>query len=97
MLNLRTLAAAQVGKAPGFVSSVLKIVGTEVQQETTELCMDAMGHNALGWIDSAPEAMPEHERSVASQFNYLRAATIYGGSNEIQKNIIAKQMLRLPA
>jgi len=97
MLNLRTLAAAQVGRAPGFESSVLKIVGTEVQQETTELCMDAMGHDAMGWLDSPPEAMPEHERSVASQFNYLRAATIYGGSNEIQKNIIAKQMLRLPS
>ena len=46
---------------------------------------------------TAPEAaLPEHERWVASQFNYLRAATIYGGSNEIQKNIIAKQILRLP-
>jgi alkylation response protein AidB-like acyl-CoA dehydrogenase len=97
MLNYRTLAAAQVGRAPGFESSVLKIVGTEVQQETTELCMDAMGHNALGWIDSPPEALPESQRAVASQFNYLRAATIYGGSNEIQKNIIAKQMLRLPS
>ena len=95
MLNYRTLAAAQVGRAPGFESSILKIVGTEVQQETTELCMDAMGHNALGWLDSPPEALPESQRAVASQFNYLRAATIYGGSNEIQKNIIAKQMLRL--
>jgi alkylation response protein AidB-like acyl-CoA dehydrogenase len=97
MLNLRTLAAAQVGHAPGFESSVLKIVGTEVQQEATELCMDAMGHNALGWLDSPAEALPEYQNAVASQFNYLRAATIYGGSNEIQKNIIAKQMLRLPA
>ena len=95
MLNYRTLAAAQVGRAPGFESSILKIVGTEVQQETTELCMDAMGHNALGWLDSPPEALPESQRAMASQFNYLRAATIYGGSNEIQKNIIAKQMLRL--
>ena len=37
-----------------------------------------------------------HERDIASQFNYNRAATIYGGSNEIQKNIIAKQILGLP-
>ncbi len=36
------------------------------------------------------------ERAVASQFNYLRAASIYGGSNEIQRNIISKQILRLP-
>jgi alkylation response protein AidB-like acyl-CoA dehydrogenase len=97
MLNLRTLAAAQLGHAPGAESSVLKIVGTEMQQQVTELCMDAMGHNAAGWLDSPEEALPSHQQAVASQFNYLRAATIYGGSNEIQKNIIAKHVLRLPS
>jgi len=55
-----------------------------------------MGHDALGWLDSPPEALPEREQAVASEFNYLRAATIYGGSNEIQRNIVAKQILRLP-
>ena len=70
-------------------------MGTELEQEVTELCMDAMGHSAMGWFDSG-EALPEHERWVASQFNYLRAATIYGGSNEIQRNIIAKRILSLP-
>jgi len=97
MLNLRTLSAAQLGHAPGAESSVLKIVGTEMQQQTTELCMDAMGQNAAGWLDSPEEALPSHQQAIASQFNYLRAATIYGGSNEIQKNIIAKHMLRLPS
>lgn len=96
MVNYRNLAAAQLGRAPGPESSILKIVGTETQQEVTELTMDAMGHNALGWLDSPIEALPENERSVASEFNYLRAATIYGGSNEIQKNIISKAILRLP-
>jgi alkylation response protein AidB-like acyl-CoA dehydrogenase len=96
IVQLRTLAAAQLGRAPGPESSILKLVGTEVQQEATELCMDAMGHAAIGWLDSPPEALPEREHDVASQFNYLRAATIYGGSNEIQRNIIAKQILRLP-
>ena len=91
ILNLRQLAAAQLGHAPGAESSVLKIVGTELQQETDELCMDAMGHNAGGRLPE--EAMPPNQQSLASQFNYNRAATIYGGSNEIQKNIIAKQML----
>ena len=97
MMNLKMLAAAQLGHAPGAESSVLKIVGTEMQQEAYELCMDAMGHNALGWLDSPEEALPSNQQSIASQFNYLRAATIYGGSNEIQKNIIAKHMLRLPS
>lgn len=96
IMQLQQLSAAQLGHAPGAESSVLKIVGTEMQQESSELCMDAMGHNALGWLDSPEEALPSHQQSVASQFNYLRAATIYGGSNEIQKNIIAKAMLRLP-
>ena len=96
LLQLRTLAAAQVGRAPGPESSILKLVGTEIQQESTELCMDAMGHDALGWLDSPDEALPAIEQGVASSFNYLRAATIYGGSNEIQRNIIAKQILRLP-
>ena len=96
ILNLRQLSAAQLGHAPGAESSVLKIVGTEMQQETQELCMDAMGHNAMGWLDSPAEALPSYQQAVASQFNYGRAATIYGGSNEIQKNIISKQMLRLP-
>ena len=95
--NYRNLASAQVGRAPGAESSILKIVGTETQQEFTELAMDAMGHNALGWLDSPIEALPEHENSVASEFNYLRANTIYGGSNEIQKNIISKAILRLPS
>jgi alkylation response protein AidB-like acyl-CoA dehydrogenase len=96
LANLRMLAAAQLGRAPGAESSILKIVGTELHQQLTELAMDAMGHDAMGWFDSPGEALPEGERWVASQFNYLRANTIYGGSNEIQKNIIAKQILGLP-
>jgi len=97
IFDLRALAAAQLGHAPGAESSVLKIVGTELQQEVAELIMDAMGHNAMGWLDSPEEALPIHQQAIASQFNYLRAASIYGGSNEIQKNIIAKHLLRLPS
>jgi len=96
LLQLRQLSAAQLGHAPGAESSVLKIVGTEMQQETMELAMDAMGHNAMGWLDSPEDALPSYQQAIASQFNYLRAATIYGGSNEVQKNIISKAMLRLP-
>ena len=94
--NLRTLADAQVGHAPGAESSILKIVGTELYQEITELAMDALGHNALGWTDSPSDALPTYQQWIASEFNYLRATTIYGGSNEIQKNIISKAILGLP-
>jgi alkylation response protein AidB-like acyl-CoA dehydrogenase len=96
MANLRTLAAAQLGHAPGAESSILKIVGTELQQEVTELAMDALGQGAMGWFDVPTEVLPEYQQWIHSQFNYLRASTIYGGSNEIQKNIIAKHILQLP-
>jgi len=92
----RSLADAQLGRAPGPESSILKIIGTETYQEVTELAMDALGPAAMGWSDAPPEAMRPHELDVAAQFNYNRAATIYGGSNEIQKNIIAKRILGLP-
>ncbi len=97
MANMRTLAAAELGHAPGAESSILKLVGTEIYQEITELAMDALGYDALGWLDSPPEALPRHARFVASQFNYLRATTIYGGSNEIQRDVIAKRILGLPS
>ena len=97
MANLRTLAAAELGHAPGAESSILKLVGTEIFQEITELTMDALGHNSMGWLDSDETALPERERYVASQFNYLRATTIYGGSNEVQRNVISKQILGLPS
>jgi len=96
MANYRTLAAAQLGRAPGPESSILKLIGSELQQFAFEHMMDAMGHDALGWFDSDGGALPKHEQWVASQYNYLRATTIYGGSNEIQRNIIAKMILQLP-
>lgn len=96
MANLRTLAAAQLGEAPGPESSILKIVGTEVTQEATELAMDALGAGAQGWFDAPEGTILESSRQLQSTFNYLRAATIYGGSNEIQKNIISKHILGLP-
>ncbi len=97
MANLRTLAAAQLGHAPGPESSILKLAGTELLQEVTELAMDSLGHAAQGWLGAPDEALRPFERSVASEFNYLRASTIYGGSNEVQKNIIAKHILQLPS
>ena len=67
----------------------------EIQQECFELMMDLMGHHSLNWFNPAG-TIPPREESVASEHNYLRAATIYAGSNEIQKNIIAKMVLGLP-
>jgi alkylation response protein AidB-like acyl-CoA dehydrogenase len=92
--NYRAIAGAQMGRAPGPEASFLKIRGSEIFQQTAELAMELMGMNALTWFNE-PEVVPPSEQWVPSAFNYLRATTIYGGSNEIQRNIIAKLVLGL--
>jgi alkylation response protein AidB-like acyl-CoA dehydrogenase len=94
MTNYRSLAGAQLGHAPGPESSILKIRGAELVQQAYELAMEIMGHSALAWFPEEGVVDPI-EAGVASAFCYLRATTIYGGSNEIQKNIIAKHLLGL--
>ena len=101
--ELRTLAAIAVGKAPGPESSILKISGTVVQQMLDELFLEAAGYYALPYVPDQYgfdfpeiERMP-HDSQRKSSLRYFnnRKATIYGGSNEIQKNIIAKHVLGL--
>ena len=58
--------------------------------------MEMMGHNSLSWFNEEG-VVPALEQWVAPAFNYNRATTIYGGSNEIQRNIIAKHILGLPS
>ena len=101
--ELRTLAAVTVGKAPGPESSLLKIRGTEIQQRLDELFMEAAGYFSLPYVpnqytlDSDPEDHVGFGGDSVSSLIYFnnRKASIYGGSNEIQKNIIAKHVLGL--
>jgi len=95
MANYRTLSGAQLGRAPGPESSILKIRGSEIYQQCFELAMEIMGQDAMEWFNE-PGSVPPLEQWVPPVFNYNRATTIYGGSNEIQKNIIAKHLLGLP-
>ena len=101
--ELRTLAAVQSGKAPGPESSILKIKGTEVQQAIDTLYVEAAGYYALPFVPGQyamdtdlADWVGEGAETQASlkYFNY-RKASIYGGSNEIQKNIVAKHVLGL--
>ncbi len=94
MANYRALAGAQLGHAPGPESSILKIRGSEILQQSYELAMEVMGQRSLTWFNE-PGVVDPLEQSVGPAFNYLRASTIYGGSNEIQKNVIAKLILGL--
>jgi alkylation response protein AidB-like acyl-CoA dehydrogenase len=94
MTNYRAMAGAQHGRAPGPESSILKIRGSEILQQCFELMMELMGWNSLSWWNE-PGVVPDSQQFAAQMFNYNRATTIYGGSNEIQRNIIAKLILGL--
>ncbi|MGA3800380.1 acyl-CoA dehydrogenase family protein [Pseudomonas fluorescens] len=101
MSNLRTLAATQNGDVPGAESSFLKIRGTEIRQAITYLISKAVGPYALPFIEDelgyGSEPLLYTDYSSAATYQYLdaRKASIYGGANEIQKNIIAKMILEL--
>ncbi|PRQ06615.1 acyl-CoA dehydrogenase family protein [Enhygromyxa salina] len=92
----RALSEQLKGRHPGPETSILKIVGTDLIQRVGELCMELMGHDALAWLPE-PGVVPANEAWVGPSFCYDRAATIYAGSNEIQRNIIAKHILQLPS
>jgi alkylation response protein AidB-like acyl-CoA dehydrogenase len=95
--ELRTLATQAAGGFPGPESSLLKIKGTELQQATQEMLMEiAAYYQGVLPTDLDPNALG-HEFAVDARKAYMygRAATIYGGSNEVQKNIIAKYVLGL--
>lgn len=95
--ELRTLATMAAGGFPGPESSLLKIKGTELQQATQELRMElAAYYQGVLPTDMDPSVLGHEFGSDARRaFMYGRAATIYGGSNEVQKNIISKYVLGL--
>lgn len=96
--ELRTLAEVENGKAPGPESSILKIKGTEIQQRLTELAIEASGYYAMPFPElvggqNEPSIGPEYARDATANYLSTRVATIYGGSSEIQRNIVAKAVL----
>jgi len=100
--NLRVIAAVAGGGVPGAESSMLKIRGTEIRQEISSLARRAMGPYAQPFIEAAlhegydePPVGPAEAAPLASQYFNNRKLSIFGGSNEIQKNIISKMILGL--
>ncbi|MEJ8838294.1 acyl-CoA dehydrogenase family protein [Ramlibacter sp. AN1133] len=100
--NLRVIAAVAGGGVPGAESSMLKIRGTEIRQELNSLTRRAMGPYALPVIDEALDegyegepVGPAEASFAALQYFNNRKLSIFGGSNEIQKNIISKMILGL--
>lgn len=100
--ELRALSRRAAGKEPGTEANILKIRGTEVQQRLTELHLEAVGAYANPYI---PEALrdgwneepvgPDYAAGAAPRYFNWRKASIYGGTNEIQKGILAKFVLGL--
>ena len=102
MIELQVLSDLSKGRNPGAVSSAMKIRGSETLQK-----LDQLGVEALAWYASPfepearqlghnePTVAPEWGTTAMPLFLNNRAATIYAGSNEIQRNIIAKALLAL--
>lgn len=106
--EFRAMADAERGGSPGVSGSIMKILGTELSQHLTELALEAAGHYGRAYQPQAgspggPVQFPHGIDWVGSReaaiapLHYLndRAGTIYAGSNEIQRNIVAKAALGL--
>ncbi len=95
--ELRVLAAAAEGGMPGPESSLLKLQGTDIQQAIQELRMDVAGYYSQTLQGDLGSRQLGHEFADFAQKQYFRgrASSIYGGSDEVQKNVTAKHVLGL--
>jgi alkylation response protein AidB-like acyl-CoA dehydrogenase len=92
--NLRVIFAEEKQHAPGPEASILKIRGTEIMQRITELQVEALGARAL-IADAGGQQVGEEIPRAAETYLNQRKLTIFGGSNEIQLNIIAQMILQV--
>ena len=108
MFELQVMARVSAGGSPGTSASMMKILGTEIAQHLTELALEVAGPYVLAYQPQAgrpggPIHFPHGEDTVGSvgaalaplRYFNQRAASIYAGSNEIQRNILAKSALKL--
>ena len=101
-LSYDLLAQAESGSDPGAMASVLKLVGSELMQDISGAMIDVLGRRGLIWSAEVLEGLAERGDALVeggsgaiSEYLHGRAATIYGGSSEIQRNIISKAVLGL--
>ena len=101
MLVLRVLSAMKSGKNPLDIAGLLKVKGSEIQQRYSELMMLAAGPYSLPYVQEAMEAGYQGDfpggalsnAPLAATYFNMRKTTIYGGSNEVQRNIVAQTVL----
>ncbi len=95
---LRALSSFEKGKSPGPESSIMKTLATELEQEISDISLEVIDYYGMPFQDTGLRTNEsaigdEAFRSIAGKYQNLRATSIYGGSNEIQRNIIAKAVL----
>ena len=95
---LRALSSFEKGKSPGPESSIMKTLATELEQEISDISLEVIDYYGMPFQDTSLRTNEsaigdEAFRSIAGKYQNLRATSIYGGSNEIQRNIIAKAVL----
>jgi alkylation response protein AidB-like acyl-CoA dehydrogenase len=102
MMELRVLAATSQDQSPGALSSMLKTLGSQVKQRITEIAAQAVGYYGLPFqpevlnpFASAPIIGPAHAITAVPTYLNERAATLYSGSSEVQRNVLAKRVLGL--
>jgi alkylation response protein AidB-like acyl-CoA dehydrogenase len=102
VVSAKSAPASGPGRGPGPEASILKVKGTEVQQALSELMMEVIGPLAAPFDVSFLGGESQHSRGgddaaapLAAHYLNYRKTSIYGGSNEIQKNIIAQMILGL--
>ena len=100
--NLRVISAANAGQAPGAESSMLKIKGSIIRQEINALTRSAVGVYAMPFVSEELETGsnvlpvgPDYAAKVTGTYLNNRKLSIYGGSNEIQRSIISKSLLKM--
>jgi alkylation response protein AidB-like acyl-CoA dehydrogenase len=105
MTELRIFSALGSGQRAGAQSSMLKCAGSEAQQAISELALEAIGASAQPFVQdtwaeiqgrsNAPRPTPDYAGPIAPQYFNYRKTSIYAGSNEVQRNIMAKLVLGL--
>jgi alkylation response protein AidB-like acyl-CoA dehydrogenase len=98
-LSVLRMIAGEGKNAPGNEANMVKIKGSEIQQRVTELLVEAVGPAALPYDRAAMHGAgaeepigPDYAGTLAASYFMTRVVTIYGGSNEIQRNILAKSL-----
>ncbi len=90
---VRSMMESRSNSGPSAATSIMKNAGTRVMQDRAELTLEVMGHQGLGWEG---DAFTAEELGAVRGWLGGKATTIYGGSQEVQNNIISKRILGLP-